>query len=231
MVGFKIKAVLGNIHKGGHAAAAQRAGPPLVVEIEGGPGQSHNGVPVVPQQLPCILAVAPVHRKNGSKILLQEVFRVSQTLVGRFGHPARGELEDVHVLRYGVGLHHRLKALLNFREKVGEHPALGGAHPLQGGEGRHVLLREPQGGQKAEIIELLLRQIFAACGHHVRLAGPQAGEEAHAQPHNRQNRQIAANALPDFPYGGAQQRFYHSISSTGTGRSLISSERTAPFFT
>ncbi len=100
-----------------------------------------------------------------------------------------------------------------------------------GSESRHIILRKAQGGQEAEVIELLCFQIGPPCKHHVWLAGPQARKKTYPQTYNGQNRQIPPKALADLPQGRTKQRLYHSISSTGTGRSLISTEVTAPFFT
>ena len=83
----------------------------------------------------------------------------------------------------------------------------------------------------SEVIELLPVQIVPSGGHHGWLAGAQAREKAHAQPDDCQDRQITPHALADFPQAGAEQRLYHSISSTGTGRSLTSTDVTVPFFT
>ena len=130
-----------------------------------------------------------------------------------------------------MGLDHHLGALFDLREEVGEHRAPGGGHILPGGEGVHVVLGEPQGREEPEVVKFLLLQIFDPGGHHVRLAGTQSGEEAHPQAHDGQDRQIAPRALPYLPQGGAKQRLYHSISSTGAGRSLMCADSTVPFFT
>ena len=130
-----------------------------------------------------------------------------------------------------MGLEDRLPAVPCLGEEVGVHRSSGRRHPLQPGEPLHVLLREAQGGEQAEVVEPLPVQVGHAGVHHGRLAHAQAGEKAHSQPHDGQNGQIAAQALADLPQGGAQERPYHSISSTGMGRSLHSTEVTVPFFT
>ena len=230
VVGLKVKALLRQIDEGGHTAAADGAGAPLVVEVVGGVHQSHQGVAVVGQQVQGVLVVVGGDRHLGAQVLLGEVPGVPQTLVGRLRHPARRQLRVVDSLGEGPGGDDHL-LVPRLHEEVGIHRAPGPGDAVQGGEGRHVLLRVAQGGHKLEVKELILCHVVDPCGHHGGLTQPQPGKEANAQGDDRQDRQVAAQALADLPQGGFQQRPYHSISSTGTGEGLISSEMTAPFFT
>ena len=231
VVDLEVKTVFRDVYRSGHAAAAQRAGPPLIVEVVGEPCQSHDGVSTAVEQFPDILIVFLRHGQHPAQVLLQEILRVPQALAGSLGHPARRQLGEVDAFRQGVGLHDHLNSLLDLREKVGIYRTPGGSHVLPGGKSVHILPGKAQGGQEPEIIEFLLLQIFDSGSHHIRLAGPQSGEKADSQTHNGQNRQIASRALADFPQGGAKQRLYHSISSTGAGQSLMSTDSTVPFFT
>ncbi len=231
VVGLEVEAPLGYVYEPGHAAPAQGAGTPVVVEVVGGPAQAHHGVRPPVEQIPRLLLVALGHGEHRAQHLLREVAGVGQTLVVRLGHPPGGQGRLVQAGGEGVGPEHHLPARLHLREEVGVHRPPGRRHPVQGGEVVHVLLGEAQGGEQPEVVEAVLRQVVQPRGHHGRLAGAQPREEAYAQPHDGQNGQIAPQALPDLPQGGAQKRPYHSISSTGTGRSLISTPVTVPFFT
>ena len=231
MESLEVEALQRDIHEPGNGAAAQGACPPLVVEVAGGVDQPHDGVAVIAQELPGVLVVAPGDGERLVQPVRGEVPGVDDALVRRFRHPPGGEAEEVYVLRDGVGPDHPLRALVQNGEEVGEHRPPGGPHPRLPGEARHVLLREPQGGEEAEVVEPLLLQILDARGHHSRLAGAQARKEPHPQPHNGQYRQVPPQALADLPQGGFQHSPYHSISSTGAGKSLVRTEITDPFFT
>ena len=232
IVSLKIESVLGYVNEGGHAAAADGACPPLVVEVVGGPGQSYDGILVIAQKLPCVLFVGGGHGQRSADNVHRQIAGVGQALVGGLRHPSGLQMGEVDAVCKGVGFYHHLLPRIDFGEEVGGHRSPGLGYAFHPGEGIHVLPGEPQRGDQLEIKQGLLVQVFLARSHHVRLADAQSGEESHAQSHNGQDRQIAAHALADLPQGGSKQRLnHHSISSTGTGWSLTSWEVTVPFFT
>ncbi len=184
VIDLKVEPLLGDIHIGGHAAAAHGAGAPLEIEVGRGPGQSHDRIALAAQKLPGVLTVVPGYRQGPAQHILGKILGVPQALVGLLRHPSRRQGGEVHILRQGMGPDHRLIALPEVRQEIGVHCPPGGLHSLQGGEGRRILLRKAQAGQQPEVVQPLLVQIVHSGSHHGRLAGPEAGEEAHSQAHD-----------------------------------------------
>ena len=231
VIRLKVKSVLRNVYVPGHTAAADGAGAALKVEVVGGVDQPHDRIFPAVQQLPGVLVVIGGYGQRAPQVLLAKAAQVGQTLARRLRHPACQELGHVDALRQGVGLDDQLLPLVHLRQKVRVYRAPGLSNALQTGKTGHVLLGKAQGGQQPEVKEPLLRQIADPRGGHGGLAGAQPREKAHAQEYNGQDRQVAAQTLPDLPQGALQQRLYHSSASTGTGAALISSLVTEPFFT
>ena len=231
VIGIKIKAIQRYVHKTCHTAAANGAGSPFIVEVVGGANQAHQGIAVIGHQVQRILIVVGGYRYCHSQIRLGEIAGVADTLIRGLRHPSGHQLCVVYRVRQGTGRNHDFLVFLPLHKEIRIYRAFGRGNSLHLGEGIHVLICKAQSGHELEIIEAVLPEVGHPGGHHIRLGHPQPCKKSHAQPYNGKNRQIAAQTLADLPQGGLQHRPYHSISSTGTGLVLISSETTIPFFT
>ena len=154
-------------------------------------------------------------------------------LVRSLGHPAREQHQTVHIFcRVGPGVggqllqaHHRRLALaLPLGLHVLIFYRLHSLHAVHGGNGGNILLRKAKRGQYPQIEYILLHVVFLPGDAHAGRKTHQAGQHHHAQRHDAEQRDHAAQIVLHFPQDvftiTFQHSSHHSISCTGTGCSL-----------
>ena len=225
----QIEAVVGQVDEARKGSRADAGVAALVVQVVGGVGDAHEGVAAVAEHLQRIRVVGLGEQHLAADVRLGEEARVAYHLIVRLRHAPGDQAQAVDILREGVGAQRAVVAVRAGAEEVRPDRALGGVHALQGSKIVLILRCEAQRGNQAVVEQVVFLYVFVAGAHHGGAADAQAAKEAHAQRNDRQYGEITAPVLVDGPERGFFQRLhYHSISSTGTARSLTRSESTVP---
>ena len=200
-------------HEGGHLAGAQGGGAPVRADVQRGVGGAHNGEAGGPQSIRVVSRAGVQldgvsHAKTG---LLQQQ-RLRQALVRRLGQAPLHQPGGVEprVLREGEDLHD----ILVFGQRDHGVHGIGPLHRRHAGllrQGGGIRLREPQRGEDVEVHQLLLVKIQVRGLLHVRGRGPQPRQEAHRQSGEDQQRDEAAEGVPDLPQGVGQDAIFPKL--------------------
>ena len=225
----QIEAPVGQVDEARQAAGADAGVAALIVQVVGGIGDAHQGVAAVAELLQRVRVVGLGEQNLAADVLLGEEARVAHHLVVGLRHAPGDQAQAVHLFRQGVGAQRAVVAVRAGEEEVRPHRALGAVHALQGSKIVLILRSKAERGNQAVVEQVVFPHVGVPGAHHCGAADAQAAEEAHAQRDDRQYGEIAAPVLFDGPERGFFQRLhYHSISSTGTARSLTRSESTVP---
>ncbi len=206
----------------GQLAAAQRSRSALEIQVQRVVDDTDYLVAVVAQHIQCVLVIVRGNLHRAANGILTHQPAVHQAFVGGFRHPPCHQPGFVDPLRDGEQLHHIL-ILIHGIEHVHTVRAGCRAHVIQCGHGCHIILRQPQRGQQLIVIELPVIHIILHRRDHDRAGDFQADKNTNSKRDNRQNRQVSAQGMFNFPQSNLPHNglpvafsFYHSISSIGT---------------
>ena len=176
-IGIHGKGALGQHHKGGHRTGAQRRGAPLNQrDIQWRIGGTHDGKGIVDQGV-FIVAVAGIKGDgiaHGKPALIQKG-RLHQAFPVILGQASLLQIGQIEALfREGNQLDDEV-VVPNGDRGVGLIAALRGDDPLLLGQGRHVLIGKPQGGEHPDIHQSQAVKIAVGGILHVGCGSAQAG--------------------------------------------------------
>ena len=156
---------------------------------------------------------------------------VQNDLVRCFGQPAAHKVHAVDIRQQRMEVQHVVLPFCRFDQSVdGERPF----RQCDGGIARkriNVLIRKPQRGDQAEIVQQKIRQIIICRFEHGIVGNTETDEESDAQRDDGENRQKSAQRGPDGAEKRTQKHGYHSMSSTGVTVSLTRCSRMVPLLT
>ena len=156
---------------------------------------------------------------------------IEHTFIVRLRQPARLHVQQVHLLGHAHAAQGHARTLPDSAHHVGTDCAFGLCYTLRLPHSRNIVAGKAHRAQQAVVIHVLRLGIHIQRVDHRRLGQTQAAEQAHAQRHDRSNRQKSAERVADLAQRQFQHSHHHSILSTGVGSALQLTDWICPLLT
>ena len=185
---------------------SQRRRSPLVVHIGGGIHPPHDLVFRFRKQILRLFFIMFRYRQGRPDGFLRERFRIHRAFPSRFGKPSGNQNHLILHIEQSLCREHQFLAAFVDRQEIRGDRAFHGFQPVDFLQPVHRVPVEPQGGNEPDIIQVVFIHIIAARPDHIRRGNHQAGEKPYPERHDRKDRQIAPETVPDFPPRGLLHR-------------------------
>ena len=182
------------------AAAAKGARAALEIYIQNGLRQADYGVLVIREGVHGLFGVL-LRQLNGlADIVLGIHFWIGKALIAFFGHAAGLEVYEIYSLGYLLCGNDDGFIVTLIVKKICTYNALGVLNAVELQDLVNIILREAEGGHKAEIIKIRLVQISVVGLYKIRLGHAQADKEPRTKRNDGEYRHVSPEAALYLPY-------------------------------
>ena len=199
-------------------AVAQRAGPPLHINIQRTRHQAHHGKFIPGKLLQGIFRVCIGQLYCPPKHVLAPVIRIQDTLILRLGQAAGDRSQPVDAGSNGICPEHLVIAVY-IHQHVLIATALCYLHQLLLRHVENIILGKAYGGHDTVIVKVLFREVFVHRVHQHGPADAKSRKQPHAQSYDGEYGQVSAQAVFYFPYCRCYQDI-HCITTLSALRVL-----------